>query len=192
MRKKKHSSNIRIRFSHKLTRISRLPLVRLLGVAAISCFIFSFVAFHNRIDIFVWYTFHTPDTAFVFNHDARFALMIGDYYFNEGGKGVYKPDIAKTYYKKALAIDPTVRNAWHQLSRIDFVEGDLHAAYDDINMQITLHGDSFPNSYYMRGLIEGYIGNLDAAEKDFQKALAIGDRSGYPLKAGQLGVGQVR
>jgi len=97
MRKKKHSSNIRIRFSHKLTRISRLPLVRLLGVAAISCFIFSFVAFHNRIGIFVWYTFHTPDTAFVFNHDARFALMIGDYYFNEGGKGVYKPDIAKTY-----------------------------------------------------------------------------------------------
>ncbi|MDP3779485.1 MAG: tetratricopeptide repeat protein, partial [bacterium] len=146
---------------------------------AVMAVVFSFAlflsVFHSQVGIFIWNEFHLPRIALALNPDARFAKAIGDYYFNQGGNGDYKPETAKVYYQKALSWDPMAPDAWHQMSRIDFVKGDMRAAYDDIDKQIALHGDSLPNSYYMRGLIEGYIGNLDGAQKDFQRALEVGD-----------------
>lgn len=42
-----------------------------------------------------------------------------------------------------------------------------------INLQISLHGTSTPNSYYVRGLIEGYAGDYDAAVRDYGYFLSV-------------------
>lgn len=102
---------------------------------------------------------------------AGLSLRAGNYYFNVYGDGVYDLDKAQKYFNLALKIYPKVPDAWHQLARIDFLRGDYAAALQKINKQIEIHGDNFMASYYIRGLIYGYAGRLDEAEKDFLKFL---------------------
>lgn len=119
----------------------------------------------------VWQTTHLAGVATFFERDAKFALDIGNYYFNVGGNGDYDLDSAEKYFTRALRRDPNVPDAWHQLARIDFLRGDFSSALEKINKQIELHGDSFMASYYIRGLINGYAGNLKDSETDFKKFL---------------------
>ncbi len=103
---------------------------------------------------------------------AKQALERGNYYFNVDGKGEYDLDRAQNYFEKALALDPSVPDAWHQLARIDFLRGNFDSALVKINKQLELHGNSLMASYYIRGLIEGYQKNYPAAQKDFQTFLS--------------------
>ena len=103
---------------------------------------------------------------------AQLSFSTGNYYFNVGGKGIYDMGRAEKYYRGALWLNPSVPDAWHQLARIDFLRGDFPAALEKINKQLAVHGDSLMASYYIRGLIQGYAGNLEGAEADFVKFLA--------------------
>jgi tetratricopeptide (TPR) repeat protein len=141
----------------------------LVWIFASACLMGILALAHGRIGFFVWNQFHTPGLAILLNPDAKFAVSIGNYYFNVEGNGRYDLNRASVYFKKALGLDPRVPGAWHQLARIDFLRGAFVPALEKINKHITIQGDSFMASYYIRGLIEGYKGDLDAAEKDFQK-----------------------
>ncbi len=113
----------------------------------------------------VWEEFKmAPVAGFLNIHDANLALELGNYYFNEGA---YDLALAEKYFEDALANDPNSPIAWHQLARIAFLKGQFSSALLRINRQIELHGDTYMASFYVRGLIHGYAGNLDGAARDF-------------------------
>lgn len=95
------------------------------------------------------------------------ALNIGNHYFNVDGKGRYDLKKAEEYFYAALNFNPNITDAWHQLARIDFLRGDFDEALQKINTQIELHGKELMPSYYIRGLILGYMGRYEESEQDF-------------------------
>ena len=130
-----------------------------------------FFYFQADIGDFFWKKANMPLLAVFFNPQAEFALNIGNYYFNVGGKGEYDLAKAEKFFRYALSLNPRVPDAWHQLAQIDFLRGNFAGALEKINKQIAIHGDSFMASFYTRGLINGYAGNFDKAEADFKKFL---------------------
>ena len=99
--------------------------------------------------------------------DADLSMEIGAYYFNLYGVGEYDLIRAEHYFKRAITLDPEVPDAWHHLARIDFLNGNFHEAIEKINRQIEIHGDDFIASYYIRGLVYGFMGDYKNAEEDF-------------------------
>ena len=153
-----------------LTPRTRKIAAMVFAIAAVAA-IFLFY-FHIAIGVTLWQRFHWGSAALVFHRNAEFALEIGNYYFNVGGTGEYDLKKADYFFSRAIAIDPAVPDAWHQRARISFLKGDFKDALQKINTQISLHGDSFMASYYIRGLIYGYDGQFDKAIPDFEKFLA--------------------
>lgn len=131
----------------------------------------------NTTAHFIWNTFHTPNVALVVYSSADLAFEIGNYYFNANGSGVYDQEKAKKYFTKTLELDSEHLYARHQLARISFLRGDFEEAIGIINTQIELHGDSVISSYYVRGLIYGFSGSLDEAERDFLHFISIKDNN---------------
>ena len=133
----------------------------------------SLYAYGDRVSMVIWNNFHImPEVVTFFNpDDAELAISIGYYSFNTFGRNDYDLDKAKYYLYRALELDPMASTAWHQLARIDFLEGNLGAALLKENKQIELHGDDFMPAYYVRGLVYAYGGRLDEAEQDFLKYL---------------------
>lgn len=121
----------------------------------------------EQLGSMLWSTLHIPAVALFFHNDAVLAIEIGNFYFNVYGDGVYDLEKAGHYFERALALDPRVPDAWHQLARIDFLNGKFDDALYKINKQIDLHEDSFMASYYIRGLIYGYRKEFKKAEEDF-------------------------
>lgn len=124
----------------------------------------------NREEVvpFIWQKFHLfPELTVSLGQSAPLAVEIGNYYFNAGGEGVYDLKMAKKYFEKALELDPLVPDAWHQLARIDFLNGNFNSALLKINKQIELHRENHMASYYIRGLIHGYSGEFNEAVDDF-------------------------
>ena len=90
-------------------------------------------------------------------------------------------------------LEPSHPSVHHQLARIAFLRGDFFTALSLIHHQIALHGDNLPNSYYIRGLIEGYAGLYEKAVLDYEHYLtydpdnwaAINDYAWVLLKDGK-------
>src|SRR3989344_549590 len=135
----------------------------------------------------------SEDISFAFSPSAERAFEYGERHLN--GMDVINYDLprARTYFYKAAALDPSLLYVHHQIARIAFLQGDFGTALDHINLQISLHGDKSPSSYYVRGLIEGYIGDYAAAAKDYEYFLkfrpknwaGINDYAWVLLKAGR-------
>ncbi|MBI2618290.1 tetratricopeptide repeat protein [Candidatus Kaiserbacteria bacterium] len=125
------------------------------------------------VAIFVTAVFFTwgDITIPVLNRNVDALVQKGNYYFNVNGAGIYDLERAEKYFEKALDVDANVPDAWHQLARIDFLRGDFDEALEKINTQIAIHGDSLMSSFYIRGLILGYMGRYEESEKDFLKFL---------------------
>lgn len=95
------------------------------------------------------------------------AAILGDAYF--GGDRGYDLQCARAAYVRALSIDSRGdAQAWHQLGRIDFLEGKFDDAIDRFNKQIEYFGDTLPNVHYMLGLTYGYRARRDANDADWQ------------------------
>mgnify|MGYP001580654449 CR=1 FL=1 len=141
-----------------------------LPVAAAAVFIFIF--FQDFLAHLAWQKYRLPAIASVLNRgNAGLELELGNYYFNVSGLGAYDLKKAERHFNRALDIDPDIPDAWHQLARIDFLRGHFAEALVKINKQISIHGDSFTASYYMRGRVSGYAGDFKQAEADFKKFL---------------------
>src|SRR4030042_559658 len=96
-------------------------------------------------------------------------LMVkGNFYFNGGA---YDLEKAAKYYKVASYVDGKASYPHYQLARIYFVKSDFKDALAEIDTALAVNPEN-KRAYYIRGLIDGYAGNLKASEEDFQKFIA--------------------
>lgn len=107
------------------------------------------------------------EVAFAVHPTAALAFEYGERHLDATDPAEYDIILAQMYFKKAAALDPTYPYVYHELARISFLRGDYALALAQIDFQISLHGDSEPNSYYVRGLIEGYMGDYTDAAADY-------------------------
>lgn len=133
------------------------------------------------------------DIAYRFDPSAARVFEYGERHFNSREGEAYDVDRAEYFFKLAAAKDPTIPYLYHELARVSFLKGDFTKALSQIDFQISTQGDTTPNSYYVRGLIEGYIGLYDASIRDYEHFLsfdrrnwaAINDYAWVLLKAGR-------
>lgn len=109
--------------------------------------------------------------AFSVTKSAQSSFVCGNYYFGVYDVSRYDINRAEYYFAKAIEIDSTTPDAWHQYARIAFLKGDYLSALHRINRQFEERGDELMAAYYIRGLIYGYAKNYPEAEKDFLKFL---------------------
>ncbi|MBI5470080.1 tetratricopeptide repeat protein [Candidatus Kaiserbacteria bacterium] len=95
------------------------------------------------------------------------AFAYGERHFNATDPAHYDLVRAENFFEKA-AIDLSLPYVNHELARISFLKGDFAKALAQIDLQISLHGTTTPNSYYVRGLIEGFMGRYADAVKDYK------------------------
>ncbi len=107
------------------------------------------------------------DVSFALFPSAQKAYDYGVVHFNASDPSDYNIDLASDYFYTAAALNPKLPYLWHELARISFIEGDFIKAMTQINIQIAQEGDNTPSSYYVRGLIEGFMGDYPAAEDDY-------------------------
>ncbi|MDR3570907.1 MAG: hypothetical protein P4L81_01770 [Candidatus Pacebacteria bacterium] len=97
----------------------------------------------------------------------------GEEHFDDTKPEAYNIRLAEYFFSKAAKSDTAIPYLYHELARIAFLNADYQQALVDINLQISLHGDSEPKAYYVRGLIEGYMGLYDAAATDYAHFLTF-------------------
>jgi tetratricopeptide (TPR) repeat protein len=98
-------------------------------------------------------------------------------------------------FEQAERLDPALPFVQHQLARIEFLEGDFPEALARISTEIESRSDPSPSSYYIRGLVLGFMGRWDDAAIDYEQYLradpsnwaAINDYAWVLLKAGKAG-----
>lgn len=118
------------------------------------------------------------------------AVAYADSHFDARNDGFYDIERAEMFYEKARSLE-THPYVHHQLARISFLKGNLYKAKALIDVQINTYGEEVPNSYYVRGLIEGYMGLYEDAALDYERYLqfdpknwaAINDYAWVLLKA---------
>lgn len=104
------------------------------------------------------------------------AFNLGEKYFNAIDPQNY--DIARAeYFFNEAAKDQSLPYVNHELARIAFLKGDFDLALSRINLQISLQGTSTPNSYYIRGLIQGFRGEYEASARDYEIYLRTDPRN---------------
>ncbi|HEV3245027.1 MAG TPA: hypothetical protein VG102_01580 [Candidatus Paceibacterota bacterium] len=106
------------------------------------------------------------------------AYEIGARHFDGTNPAEYDIDRATYFFQLAAEQDPTYPYLYHELARISFLKGNYAHALAQINFQISMHGDSEPNSYYERALIEAYMGDYADAGRDYQYFLKF-DPNGW-------------
>lgn len=108
---------------------------------------------------------------FQVTHSAQDAFICGNHYFGVYGPDGYSVEKAEQYFGKAVEIDPTTPDVWHQYARTAFLHGNYKQALFRINKQFEMRGDELIASYYIRGLIYGYAKQYDKAAADFLRFL---------------------
>jgi tetratricopeptide (TPR) repeat protein len=96
------------------------------------------------------------------------AFSYGEEHFDATNPSQYNINLANYFFWQARDLDPNLLYVDHEIARIYFLRGEYGAALVAINLQIENHGDSTPNSYYIRGLIEGYMGDYGDADIDYK------------------------
>lgn len=90
-------------------------------------------------------------------------------YFDASDPSRYDIAHAEKLYEMALRLDPKLPGVHHQLARIAFLGGRFHTALSFIDAEIALPGGPVSSSsYYVRGLIEGYMERYAEAVKDYE------------------------
>lgn len=99
------------------------------------------------------------------------AYVYGNRHLDASNPREYNVNRAYYFLELAALQDASLPYLYHQLARISFLRGNYQIALAQINFQISLHGDSEPNAYYVRALIEGFEGNYSNAIVDYQHFL---------------------
>lgn len=97
------------------------------------------------------------------------AYSYGDRHFSSSDHTAYNVDRAEYFFTAAKELNPKDPYAYHQLARIAFLRSDYGNARALITRAIELGGEQpIPSSYYVRGLIEGFTLDYDAAIDDYR------------------------
>lgn len=138
------------------------------------------IAFFALVLLFAAYAFTTSaqqfsyareNILFAIDPSAERAFTYGERHFNAMDPDAYGLDRAEYFYTKAAALDPTTPYLFHELARVAFLRGNLTKALALISIQISQSGGSTKNSYYVRGLIQGYRGAYHEAALDYETYL---------------------
>lgn len=124
-------------------------------------------------DIRLFLTERYEDVSYTISPSAEKAFKYGERHFNAIDPGQYDVPRAQLFFERAAELDPHLMYVWHELARIAFLHGDFIKAHLLIDKQIALEGDATPNSYYVRGLIEGYQGEYNDAQRDYAHFLTL-------------------
>lgn len=166
--------------------------VRLYEVATVIFFVIAVMYIYREpLAEHAWEYSHVPFLAKV-SSDSEFLVRAASYHMDAQSGRTYDLDVAESLLKKAVAFDADAPYVFHQLARIAFLRGDFGKALSYINTEIS-HGDASPSSYYVRGLIEGFMGDYAAAANDYEVFLradgtnwaAINDYAWVLLKSGR-------
>jgi tetratricopeptide (TPR) repeat protein len=122
------------------------------------------------------------------------AFAYGERHFDAQNPSEYDVNRAYALFVQALKLDPTLAYVHHEIARIHFLRGDFGDALAQIDIQIEQHGDSTANSYYVRALIEGYMGDYADSANDYAHFLqfdphdwaGLNDYAWVLLKAGRF------
>jgi tetratricopeptide (TPR) repeat protein len=133
------------------------------------------------------------DVTFLVNPTADRAYNYGIHHFSEQYPKDYDLNRADYFFTQAARLNREQPYVYHELARIAFLRGNFPLALEYIDTQISIHGDTEANSYYVRGLIEGFAGDYIDAIADYKLFLqfdphdwaAINDYSWVLLKAGR-------
>lgn len=117
------------------------------------------------------------NVAYAFDPSANRAFAYGERHFDSANPTQYDIGRAEYFFKLAAAKDLTLPYVYHELARIDFLKGNFNSALAKINFQIQMQGDTTPNSYYIRGLIEGYMEEYKSSAKDYEHFLQSDPRN---------------
>lgn len=113
------------------------------------------------------------DLAMIVNPTASRAYTYGVRHFDAQDPRQYDVARAERMFRIAARLDPNTPYVYHELARIEFLHGRFQEALQLIQLQIERTGDNTPNSYYVKGLIEGYMGAYDAAIQDYSHFLTF-------------------
>ena len=108
------------------------------------------------------------DVAYLFNSTPERAFAYGEKHFNALTPDEYDVDRAESFYKDAAKSDPNLPLVHFELARIAFLRSDFITALNLINQEFVVNNDPAPQIYYVRALIEGYMGNYHDAEADYE------------------------
>ena len=144
--------------------MKKTDIVWILSAAAIAAALL-WIAFSHTL------TYAYEDVRYQMNPTPARAFAYGEKHFDAANAARYDIGRAEYFLNKA-ATDPSLPYVYHELARISFLRGDFSTALSRINLQISLHGTTTPNSYYVRGLIEGFIGMYGRAAEDYRTYMA--------------------
>jgi len=113
------------------------------------------------------------DAVYTLDPSAQQAFEYGEKHFNARDPAEYDINRAEYFFNQAATKDPSIPYLYHELARIDFLRGNFTSALAKVNFQISMYGDEAPNSYYIRGLIEGYMGDYAASARDYEHFIAL-------------------
>jgi tetratricopeptide (TPR) repeat protein len=102
------------------------------------------------------------------NPSAERAYAYGERHFDTLSRHSYDVELAEWYFTETARLDPEHPTVYHELARIAFLKGDFLTALSAIDLQILRHATSTPSSFYVRGLIEGYMGRYDDAVESYE------------------------
>lgn len=131
-----------------------------------------------------------PDARGLFSC-AEVAYELGSFHFNAQSPEEYDIKRAQFFFELTARIDPRYPYVHHQLARTAFLDGDFNTALEHINTEIGFYGAKHANSFYVRGLINGFMGRYGEAARDYETYLrsdptnwaAINDYAWVLLKA---------
>ena len=115
------------------------------------------------------------EVTFVINPTAERGLLYGSKHFDSGQAENYDLVRAERFLRKAYEADPEYPFVRHQLARIEFLKGNFIAALRHIEAEIKTNPN--PSSYYVRGLVKGYLEDYAGAAKDYETYLHTDPRN---------------
>lgn len=95
---------------------------------------------------------------------------------------------AKTSFQQSINADPKYVNPYDGLGQIAFQTRQWPAVVETTNQLIALNPVNFPSAYFMNGVANYYLGNLDAAEKSVRQGIKVDEDHQIPRLQYVLGM----
>ena len=138
-----------------------------LTVVAIGVLLTVLASFVMRVELLVAW----ENTAYVVAPSAERAYHYGSRHFDAVYPSFYDIERAEYFFEETRKRDSSHIYVHHQLARIAFLRGDFEEALTLVETQIALHGESVPSSFYVGGLILGFMERYAEAAESFEAYL---------------------
>ncbi len=124
----------------------------------------------------LWDLTHHDAVILLAPRHAGLLFEVGSFHLN-ARSGDYDLERAEDYLNRAALLDADLAYVHHELARVYFLKGDMEKALAHSTTQISLYGEHTPNAFYIRGLIEGFMGRYAEAAVDYENYLAYDGRN---------------